>query len=64
MAWLTMCSSCGATPALHRRDLCEECGAAAGEPTDDQIYNRTGVEGGIGYTDDALGSLGENDWRL
>jgi hypothetical protein len=36
------------------------------EPTDDEIYNRVGVEGGIGYslTDDSPGSLGENDWRL
>lgn len=34
------------------------------EPTDDEIYNRPGVEGGIGYTHDAPGSLGENDWRL
>ena len=35
------------------------------EPTDDEIYNRPGVEGGIAYaTNDAPGSLGENDWRL
>jgi len=35
------------------------------EPTDDEIYNRPGVEGGIAYAmDDAPGSLGENDWRL
>ena len=35
-------------------------------PTDDEIYNRVGVEGGIGYdtTADEPGSLGENDWRL
>ncbi len=35
------------------------------EPTDDDIYNRPGVEGGIGYApDDQPGSLGENDFRL
>lgn len=36
------------------------------EPTDDEIYNRAGVEGGIGYSlaDDSPGSLGEHDWRL
>ena len=36
------------------------------EPTDDEIYNRPGVEGGIGYPlgGDEPGSLGENDWRL
>lgn len=35
------------------------------EPTDDEIYNRPGVEGGIGYDMfDEPGSLGENDWRL
>ena len=35
-------------------------------PTDDEIYNRVGVEGGIAYdtTTDEPGSLGENDWRL
>lgn len=34
-------------------------------PSDDDIYNRAGVEGGIAYDmDDAPGSLGENDWRL
>jgi hypothetical protein len=34
-------------------------------PTDDEIYNRPGVEGGIAYPmDDGPGSLGENDWRL
>lgn len=36
------------------------------EPTDDEIYNGVGVEGGIAYdtTADEPGSLGENDWRL
>lgn len=38
------------------------------EPSDDEVYNRTwlggGVEGGIAYADDEPGSLGENDWRL
>jgi hypothetical protein len=35
------------------------------EPTDDDIYNGSGVEGGIAYgPDDSPGSLGENDWRL
>ena len=34
-------------------------------PTDDEVYNRPGVEGGIGYPlDDGPGSLGENDPRL
>ena len=35
-------------------------------PTDDETYNRVGVEGGIAYdtTADEPGSLGENDWRL
>ena len=35
-------------------------------PTDDEIYNRPGVEGGIGYDmgGDEPGSLGEHDWRL
>ncbi len=35
------------------------------EPTDDEIYNRPGVEGGIVYDQfDEPGSLGEHDWRL
>ena len=34
------------------------------EPTDDDIYNGHGMEGGIAYTTDEPGSLGENDWRL
>lgn len=35
------------------------------EPTDDEVYNRVGVEGGIGYPlDDGPGSLGEHDFRL
>jgi len=35
-------------------------------PSDDEIYNRVGVEGGIAYdtTADEPGSLGENDWRI
>lgn len=41
----------------------EESGVDDDEPTDDQIYNRPGVEGGIGYP---LGpeAMHENDWRL
>jgi hypothetical protein len=36
-----------------------------GEPTDDEIYNGPGREGGIVYDrDDEPGSLGEHDWRL
>lgn len=36
-----------------------------GEPTDDEIYNGLGREGGIAYDPaDEPGSLGENDWRL
>lgn len=36
-----------------------------GEPTDDEIYNGYGREGGIAYDPtDEPGSLGENDWRL
>lgn len=38
------------------------------EPTEDELANRSwyggGVEGGIPYTTDEPGSLGENDWRL
>ena len=34
------------------------------EPTDDDLYNGHGMEGGIAYTTDEPGSLGENDWRL
>ncbi len=35
------------------------------EPTDDDIYNGYGREGGIAYApDDQPGSLGENDPRL
>jgi hypothetical protein len=35
------------------------------EPTDDEIYNGFGREGGISYDPyDEPGSLGENDWRL
>lgn len=35
------------------------------EPTDDEIYNGPGREGGIGYDMfDGPGSLGENDYRL
>ena len=35
-------------------------------PTDDELYNRPGVEGGIAYalSGDEPGSLGENDHRL
>ena len=35
-------------------------------PSDDEIYNRVGVEGGIAYdtTADEPGSLGDNDWRI
>ena len=33
-------------------------------PTDDEVYNRVGVEGAIAYADEAPGSLGEHDWRL
>lgn len=39
--------------------------SGANEPTDEEIYNGLGREGGIGYPlDDRPGSLGENDWRL
>jgi hypothetical protein len=35
------------------------------EPTDDELYNGPGREGGIAYgPDDSPGSLGEHDWRL
>lgn len=45
--------------------LCPIHGSASREPSDDDIYNRVGVEGGIGYgPDDEPGSLGEHDWRL
>jgi hypothetical protein len=44
---------------------CDDCRRDEDGPTDDEIYNRVGVEGGIAYPlDDAPGSLGENDWRL
>jgi len=55
---------------LEQKDAfrCEpdpSCGQSDGEPSDDEIYNRAGVEGGIAYPlDDAPGSLGEHDWRL
>lgn len=40
-------------------------GGRDGEPTDDDIYNGPGVEGGVVYDQfDGPGSLGENDWRL
>ncbi len=47
--------------ALHRlNELVDER-----EPTDDDIYNGYGREGGIAYApDDQPGSLGENDPRL
>jgi len=34
------------------------------EPTDDELANGHNREGGIAYTVDEPGSLGENDWRL
>lgn len=44
----------------------ERLWAEADGPTDDQLANGYGVEGGIGYSvvNDEPGSLGENDWRL
>lgn len=39
--------------------------ATDSEPSDDEIYNGFGREGGIAYDPyDEPGSLGENDWRL
>lgn len=43
---------------------CSTYTPSAREPSDDEIYNRPGVEGGIPYTNDEPGSLGENDFRL
>jgi hypothetical protein len=47
-----------------KQDLWGE--TADGEPTEDEIYNGYGREGGIGYdtTYDEPGSLGEHDYRL
>lgn len=47
-------------------DKLEEAQRQEDGPSDDEIYNRVGVEGGIGYdtTADEPGSLGENDWRI
>ena len=54
----------GRDDGRHPNDETDEPGCDR-EPTDDQWYNRPGVEGGIGYApDDQPGSLGENDWRL
>ena len=52
--------------AIVRYDRMERLWAEADGPTDDQIYNRVGVEGGIAYdtTADEPGSMGEDDWRL
>ena len=59
--------------ARHQQDrddklLADELEARRQEdgPSDDEIYNRVGVEGGIAYdtTADQPGSLGENDWQL
>lgn len=64
------CIDCGHAKEVHDEPEvgCEcpcGCPRSRDEPTDDEIYNRPGVEGGIGYSlDDAPGSLGENDWRL
>jgi len=47
-------------------DVCNQKRRDEDGPTDDETYNRVGVEGGIAYdtTADEPGSLGENDWRL
>jgi hypothetical protein len=60
------CPNCGRTDADEPGYACGECGARGdGEPTDDEIYNGPGREGGISYgPDDSPGSLGENDYRL
>lgn len=54
-----------AEPRLSRDEF-DELTETDREPTDNEIYNRPGVEGGIGYPlfGDVPGSLGENDWRL
>ncbi len=42
-----------------------DCKVSEREPTDEDVYNGYGREGGIGYApDDQPGSLGENDPRL
>lgn len=59
-----VCAACGerSTYATLRRG---DVGPCAPEPTDDDLANGFGMEGGIPYaTDDGPGSLGENDWRL
>jgi len=50
----------------HIEEKLEEAQRQEDGPSDDEIYNRVGVEGGIAYdtTADEPGSLGENDWRI
>jgi hypothetical protein len=57
------CPACGSTEPDCEPD-CPEVPRDR-EPTDDEIYNGPGREGGISYgPDDSPGSLGENDYRL
>ena len=62
------CIYCGHDKRLHIEDGFA-CGAMhcycqrwADEPTDHEMMNRHGVEGGIGYPPEE--ALSEHDWRL
>lgn len=68
-----VCKHCGAEVFWsfpRPEDPCFDCDLPINqdpvdEPTDEEIYNGFGVEGGIAYDPyDEPGSLGENDWRL
>ena len=69
-----MIRGCGETPCVCRpvedrfdaQESWRDEPEADREPTDDDLYNGPGMEGGISYgmQDDSPGSLGENDWRL
>lgn len=52
------CDRCQQVAELNADYVCADCR----EPTDNEIANRYGVEGGIGYGPEPAYS--EHDWRL
>lgn len=67
---MNLCLNCGHGERHHAPHLCIggptadcDCPGFRDEPTDNEMMNRPGVEGGIGYP---LGAeaMSEHDWRL
>ena len=61
------CADCGADASAHTGSYCHECGGEIvtpedREPSDDELYNGFGMEGGIPYSPEP--ALDEHDWRL